>query len=77
MLVFLTGGLLDTCSFLEILSPIAGVLSAVDSALSIVTTMCPNKPIGKGGIFMTVTLLVVGVCGVKITSENQLKQPVR
>lgn len=76
-MVFLTGDLLDTCSFLEILSPIADVLGAVDAALSIVTTMFSSRFIGKGGIFMTVTLLVVGVCGVKITSENQLIQPVR
>lgn len=31
--------------------------------------------IEKGGIFMTVTLLVVGACGVKVTSENQRSRP--
>lgn len=76
-MVLLIGFLWKTRSFLEILSLVTNVLGIVSAILGIVASMFALGLIGKGRILMTGTLLVVGVCGVKITSENQLKQPVR
>ena len=45
------------------------MLGIAEALPALVTTIL--YVIGKGGIFMTENLLVVGTCGVKITSENQ------
>ena len=65
-MVFLTGELQFVGCLLGSNIPVVDLVSMFSDMLNIATTICPQKRIGKGVVLMTVTLLVVGVCGVSI-----------
>ena len=69
-MVFPAGELQSDVCFLGTSIPVVDFLSVFSDTLSIATTMCSSRTIGKGVVLMTVTLLVVGVCGVRIPPKT-------